>query len=314
MVKYVILHDFETQTELNGCIATVGTNPGATVAGVSDMWLKKGDKYVEVPSELKAQMKPLVEPSSHGVMVIGPGTLVQVEALVGTIVDHDEVSFNDGDTETWVSCGTHAYGTKGHGDDDNRRMWLSHVHGTTMQQPMSVPVSKTKAYNMVYACNFCSQVLDKPLWCARCKMVNYCGRECQKKDWEQHNPNCKKSPELARARKYSKRLLQKLQFSQGFAAATKEYIDDPKGFVILFFTSPDKVKDAYKADTVPKFVYTPWPTQHVVVRRWMNSAAADCEHVLERARETKQLPVGVVVACEDGTIVTTTVGSIRISH
>jgi hypothetical protein len=28
--------------------------------------------------------------------------------------------------------------------------------------------------------------------CVRCKLVSYCSRECQKKDWKQHRLECKK--------------------------------------------------------------------------------------------------------------------------
>jgi hypothetical protein len=41
-----------------------------------------------------------------------------------------------------------------------------------------------------YGCGKTSQ--DELQICARCKLVSYCSRECQKKDWKQHRLECKK--------------------------------------------------------------------------------------------------------------------------
>jgi len=42
----------------------------------------------------------------------------------------------------------------------------------------------------LYRCWFCKRTLLKPLQCASCQRVVYCGRECQKKDWIHHKSMC----------------------------------------------------------------------------------------------------------------------------
>ena len=44
----------------------------------------------------------------------------------------------------------------------------------------------------VRVCDHCGDVAAsrKNLWCARCKEVCYCGRECQRAAWPEHKPTC----------------------------------------------------------------------------------------------------------------------------
>lgn len=42
------------------------------------------------------------------------------------------------------------------------------------------------------SCNFCHNRSAKLKACGRCGLVNYCGKECQLKDWEKHKIDCKK--------------------------------------------------------------------------------------------------------------------------
>jgi len=42
----------------------------------------------------------------------------------------------------------------------------------------------------LYRCWGCKRVLLKPLQCAKCKAVVYCGRTCQRADWTKHKPKC----------------------------------------------------------------------------------------------------------------------------
>jgi len=42
------------------------------------------------------------------------------------------------------------------------------------------------------ACEVCEKV-DGSMRCAGCKQVNYCGKECQRKDWKSHKSVCGKS-------------------------------------------------------------------------------------------------------------------------
>eukprot|EP00033_Pygsuia_biforma_P002520 GCRY01002791.1.p1 GENE.GCRY01002791.1~~GCRY01002791.1.p1 ORF type:complete len:120 (-),score=11.00 GCRY01002791.1:69-392(-) len=43
--------------------------------------------------------------------------------------------------------------------------------------------------NDLNSCEVCGKTEDL-LSCARCRLVQYCSRECQKKDWKQHKPQC----------------------------------------------------------------------------------------------------------------------------
>ena len=44
--------------------------------------------------------------------------------------------------------------------------------------------------NQTYACSYCSQHSDSLKKCSRCRLVQYCGRECQKKHWNTHKSHC----------------------------------------------------------------------------------------------------------------------------
>ena len=39
-------------------------------------------------------------------------------------------------------------------------------------------------------CQRCMKYLENPKHCAKCQSVNYCGRDCQKKDWSTHKKDC----------------------------------------------------------------------------------------------------------------------------
>lgn len=44
----------------------------------------------------------------------------------------------------------------------------------------------------VKICHCCQKTSDEKLpTCSRCKIVGYCNRECQRKDWPKHKLECK---------------------------------------------------------------------------------------------------------------------------
>jgi len=46
---------------------------------------------------------------------------------------------------------------------------------------------------LIGCCNFCGQFSKKKLKkCSICKAAWYCSKECQRKDWKKHKPDCKK--------------------------------------------------------------------------------------------------------------------------
>ena len=47
-----------------------------------------------------------------------------------------------------------------------------------------------KPENMEHACKRCHKGGEKLLFCAKCKHVRYCDRECQRIDWERHKKEC----------------------------------------------------------------------------------------------------------------------------
>ena len=49
----------------------------------------------------------------------------------------------------------------------------------------------SRSTTMRAVCGHCSSPLSgKPQYCARCKTVAYCNRECQRADWRAHKPKC----------------------------------------------------------------------------------------------------------------------------
>jgi len=49
--------------------------------------------------------------------------------------------------------------------------------------------------SFTFSCSFsfCEKILRKRelKFCGRCRLVGYCSKECQTKDWLKHRPNCK---------------------------------------------------------------------------------------------------------------------------
>ena len=43
-----------------------------------------------------------------------------------------------------------------------------------------------------YKCNYCEGIDKDLLKCSRCKEVRYCNRDCQEKDWQNHQMECKR--------------------------------------------------------------------------------------------------------------------------
>jgi hypothetical protein len=43
-----------------------------------------------------------------------------------------------------------------------------------------------------YMCKNCSKINRHMFQCSGCKMVRYCNRECQEKDWSEHKKSCKR--------------------------------------------------------------------------------------------------------------------------
>lgn len=54
-------------------------------------------------------------------------------------------------------------------------------------------------------CSICNKLLEKPLYCGRCKKQCYCSVECQHKSWPIHKLKC--APHININKKYVKRLL-----------------------------------------------------------------------------------------------------------
>ncbi len=50
-------------------------------------------------------------------------------------------------------------------------------------------------FRVVWRCNWCNVVLDKPLECSVCSAAFYCNKDHQTKDWKAHKEICKKKQE-----------------------------------------------------------------------------------------------------------------------
>ena len=79
-------------------------------------------------------------------------------------------------------------------DTEGRRTTVKDIHGVEY-------MNKVKA--MCYGCNK-GYALNPPLpvnkdgsptlyKCGACENITYCSKECQKKDWRRHKPQCKKA-------------------------------------------------------------------------------------------------------------------------
>ena len=44
--------------------------------------------------------------------------------------------------------------------------------------------------NLDKECEVCCKKVDKILYCSKCKLANYCGKECQIKNWPEHKQVC----------------------------------------------------------------------------------------------------------------------------
>lgn len=67
--------------------------------------------------------------------------------------------------------------------------------GRKMHEPYCIPGPPLNP--LVKQCVECKKVLEKHLYCSRCRGVYYCSSECQKSHWSSHKANCKPVPVLS---------------------------------------------------------------------------------------------------------------------
>jgi hypothetical protein len=65
---------------------------------------------------------------------------------------------------------------------------------STQEGTASATLGVSELSSTCAVCNSTSTLNGTPLSkCGRCKIVEYCGKDCQVKDWPKHKENCKKS-------------------------------------------------------------------------------------------------------------------------
>ena len=67
---------------------------------------------------------------------------------------------------------------------------LQGIDNNAMQARASDFHNPKMLYNNNQTCSYCSQYSNSLKKCSRCRLVQYCGRECQKKHWNTHKSRC----------------------------------------------------------------------------------------------------------------------------
>ena len=110
------------------------------------------------------------------------------------------------------------------------------------------PQEKIDATLRKFRCAHCKKIPAKPLRCGGCKLVKYCNKECQTKDWKRHRGAACVSKEQRKALNKANKEKAKAVVRAQFAAANERFKD--KGIVFFW---PDETSEYFRCGGVEKY-------------------------------------------------------------
>lgn len=129
-----------------------------------------------------------------------------------------------------------------------------------------------------HTCGGCRKVSDKFLSCAECKLMRYCSKECQRRDWPHHRPNCKvaaASPNPGIAKRMSESISAELH--EAWSSVLRA---NPDSVLIVQYTGPADVPfdiakamtgDVRDARLVPRLVPVAEAKDIIVGKDWAHT-------------------------------------------
>ncbi len=81
----------------------------------------------------------------------------------------------------------------GHGTVAENRRFLPRAGFSRGSASAYRKLRKATGWQVIVPCKICKVLRADMKHCGRCKLVNYCSKECQRADWKRHRTECKHS-------------------------------------------------------------------------------------------------------------------------